>query len=223
MSHKPHHFHEDVDLFREALSFTQTETGFSARLIEKDYYCSLLLQDLLAETSPQWAFKGGTCLSKVHSDFYRMSEDLDFAFSVPFGTSRPRRSKMIVPMKEHLAKLARRLACFNVVDPLRGHNNSTQYIAGLSYQSVVTAQVESIKVEFSIREPILEPVEYLPACILLINPFRQTEAVLAARVPVLSCRETYCEKLRAASLVVNRQSGTSTTSTTASGQAVAHG
>ena len=198
MSREPHNYHEDIDLFREALSFTQSETGFSARLIEKDYYCSLLLQDLLAATSPQWVFKGGTCLSKVHSDFYRMSEDLDFAFSVPLGASRPQRSKMIVPMKEHLAKLAQRLACFKVVEPLRGYNNSTQYIGSLSYQSAVTAQDEPIKVEFSIREPILEPVEYLPARTLLINPFRQTEAIAAVGVPVLSCRETYCEKLRAA-------------------------
>jgi len=30
------------------LSYTQSETGFSARLIEKDYYCSLVLEDLLA-------------------------------------------------------------------------------------------------------------------------------------------------------------------------------
>ena len=198
MSPEPHSFHKDIDLFREALSFTQSETGFSARLIEKDYYCSLLLQDLLAATSPQWVFKGGTCLSKVHSDFYRMSEDLDFAYSVPFAAARPQRSKMIVSMKEHLAKLAQRLACFNVVEPLRGYNNSTQYIGSLSYQSAVTAQDEPIKVEFSIREPILEPVEYLPARTLLINPFRQTEAVAAVGVPVLSCRETYCEKLRAA-------------------------
>ena len=58
MSPEPHNFHEDTDLFREALSFTQSETGFSARLVEKDYYCSLLLQDLLTTTSPQWVFKG---------------------------------------------------------------------------------------------------------------------------------------------------------------------
>jgi predicted nucleotidyltransferase component of viral defense system len=198
MSREPHTYHEDVDLFREALSFTQSETGFSARLIEKDYYCSLLLQDLLAATSPQWVFKGGTCLSKVHSDFYRMSEDLDFAFSVPLGAARPQRSKMIVSMKEHLATLAQRLACFKVVEPLRGYNNSTQYIGSLSYQSTVTAQDEPIKVEFAIREPIFEPVEYLPARTLLINPFRQTEVVAAVSVPVLSCREAYCEKLRAA-------------------------
>jgi len=111
------HYHEDADLFRAALSFTQSETGFSARLVEKDYYCSLLLGDLLVVTSPQWVFKGGTCLSKVHSDFYRMSEDLDFAFSVPVDVSRPQRSKMIVPMKEHFAKLARRLVCFKIVEP----------------------------------------------------------------------------------------------------------
>jgi predicted nucleotidyltransferase component of viral defense system len=198
MSREQHNLHEDTDLFREALSFTQSETGFSARLVEKDYYCSLLLQDLLATTSPQWVFKGGTCLSKVHSDFYRMSEDLDFAFSVPLGASRPHRSKMIVSMKAHFAKLAQRLACFKVVEPLRGYNNSTQYIGSLSYESVLTAQDEPIKVEFAIREPILEPVEHLPARTLLLNPFRQVAAIAPVEVPVLSCRETYCEKLRAA-------------------------
>ena len=149
------HYHEDADLFRAALFFTQSETGFSARLVEKDYYCSLLLGDLLAVTGPQWVFKGGTCLSKVHSDFYRMSEDLDFAFSVPVDVSRPQRSKMIVPMKEHFAKLARRLVCFKIVEALRGFNNSTQYIGSLCYRSLATGQDESIKIEFSIREPIV--------------------------------------------------------------------
>ncbi|MEI8372562.1 MAG: nucleotidyl transferase AbiEii/AbiGii toxin family protein [Planctomycetota bacterium] len=198
MSREPRNYHEDADLFREALSYTQSETGFGTRMVEKDYYCSLVLEDLLAIANPQWVFKGGTCLSKVHSDFYRMSEDLDFAFSVPVDISRHQRSKMIGPMKEHLAKLAGRLACFKVIETLRGFNNSMQYIGGLSYNSVVTGQGESIKVEFSIREPILEPVEYLPARALLVDPFRQAAAVAPVKVPVLSCRETYAEKLRAA-------------------------
>ena len=63
---------------------------------------------------------------------------------------------------------------------------------------MVTAQDEPIKVEFAIREPILEPVEHQPARTLLINPFRQAAAIAPVGVPVLSCRETYCEKLRAA-------------------------
>ena len=198
MSREPRKFHEDADLFREALSYTQSETGFGARLVEKDYYCSLVLEDLLAVTDPQWVFKGGTCLSKVHSEFYRMSEDLDFAFSVPVDVPRAQRSKMIMPMKEHLAKLAGRLACIKVVETLGGFNNSMQYIGGLSYKSVETGQDESIKVEFSIREPILEPVEHLPARTLLVDPFRHAAAVAAVEVPVLSCHETYAEKLRAA-------------------------
>ncbi len=198
MSRESRNYHEDVDLFRAALSYTQSETGFSARLVEKDYYSSLVLEDLVAITSPQWAFKGGTCLSKVHSDFYRMSEDLDFAYSVPVDVPRSQRSKMIVSMKDHFAKIERRLDCFKLVEPLRGFNSSMQYIGIWSYMSVVTGQDEWIKVEFSIREPILEPVEHLPARALLVDPFRQTAVVAPVKLPALSCRETYAEKLRAA-------------------------
>jgi predicted nucleotidyltransferase component of viral defense system len=198
MSSESRFYHEDVELFREALSFTHSKTSFSARLIEKDYYCSLLLEDLLATDDPLWAFKGGTCLSKVHSDFYRMSEDLDFACSLPVDTARSRRSAIIAPMKEHLAKLPKRLPCFGVVETLRGYNSSTQYIGAVGYRSLVTGQDESIKLEFSLREPILEAVKALPACSLLLDPFRQIAAIEPVKVPVLSLRETYAEKLRAA-------------------------
>lgn len=39
-------FHADADLFREALNFTAARTGFVPRLIEKDYFCTLLLAHL---------------------------------------------------------------------------------------------------------------------------------------------------------------------------------
>lgn len=80
-------FHEDVSLFREAVRFTQAQTGFAARLIEKDYFCTVLLA-YLAESDPSLVFKGGTCLAKIHAGFYRMSEDLDFM--VPVSTDAPR-------------------------------------------------------------------------------------------------------------------------------------
>ena len=41
-------YHEDPGRFRDALMLTASETGFSDRLIEKDYYCSVLLNDLEA-------------------------------------------------------------------------------------------------------------------------------------------------------------------------------
>ena len=113
------------------------------------------------------AFKGGTCLSKVHSDFYRLSEDLDFGFSVPVDASRSLRSATIKAMKEHLARLPQRLRSMRVAEPLRGYNNSTQYVCQLCYRSQVTGQDETIKLEFSVREPIVERVERLPAGTLL--------------------------------------------------------
>src|SRR5262245_44864651 len=70
-------YHEDLRRFRDALTLTEAESGFSARLIEKDYYCSLLLLDLSGPFEQGLVFKGGTCLSKVHADFFRLSEDLD--------------------------------------------------------------------------------------------------------------------------------------------------
>ena len=52
-------------------------------LIEKDYYCSLILNYFFnGDTS--LVFKGGTCLSKVYVDFYRLSEDLDLIITVSF-------------------------------------------------------------------------------------------------------------------------------------------
>jgi hypothetical protein len=47
--------HEDVPLFREALRFTQVQTGFAARRIEKDYFCTVLLA-YLAESDPSLVF-----------------------------------------------------------------------------------------------------------------------------------------------------------------------
>jgi len=70
--------HEDRAMFLEAVNFTTAQTGFSPRLIEKDYFCTVLLQYLA--TSGVLVFKGGTCMAKVHAEFYRLSEDLERAF-----------------------------------------------------------------------------------------------------------------------------------------------
>jgi len=60
-------WHEDAVLFRETISFTAARTGFSGRLVEKDYFATIVIEYLSAVTS--LVFKGGTCLSKVWSTF----------------------------------------------------------------------------------------------------------------------------------------------------------
>ena len=69
--------HEQPEMFCDALALTRQRTGFAEQLIEKDYFCTLLLKYLAL--CPELVFKGETCLAKVHADFYRLSEDLDYA------------------------------------------------------------------------------------------------------------------------------------------------
>ena len=41
-------WHEDPEFFKAAVSFTAKETTFSPRLVEKDYFCTVLLEYLAA-------------------------------------------------------------------------------------------------------------------------------------------------------------------------------
>lgn len=191
-------YHEDIDLFREALTFTEAQTGFSSRLVEKDYYCSIILHDLAPAFQSGMGFKGGTCLSKVHTDFYRLSEDLDFVISTEINAPRADRRTKIAPLREHLAGLSERLLCFHTAEPLRGSNLSKQYIGRYAYRSLVTGQDEFIKVEIGLREPLLDPMESRLARTMLLDPFRNEPAIAPISVHVLSIRETYAEKIRAA-------------------------
>src|SRR6266542_518938 len=108
---EPHaiRIHEDIDLFREAVNLTAAETKFAARLIEKDYFCTVLLAHFGTAVGEELVFKGGTCLAKVHADFYRLSEDLDFVISIPIDASRAERRKGIEGVKTAFGALTDRI------------------------------------------------------------------------------------------------------------------
>lgn len=195
---QPLKYLDDIGLLRAALTFTESETGFSARLVEKDYYCSILLHDLAPAFQRGLVFKGGTCLSKVYANFYRCSEDLDFVIPIKTQASRSERRTSIDPFRDHLTRLSERLLCFHIAEPLRGSNLSKQYNARYAYHSLVTGEDEFIKVEISMREPLLDPIEQRLARAMLIDPFRNEPAMAPIAVNVMSIRETYAEKFRAA-------------------------
>jgi prepilin-type N-terminal cleavage/methylation domain-containing protein len=50
----PIRLHEDAGLFREAVGFTAAETTFVPRLIEKDYFCTVLLAYLVSGSFLDW-------------------------------------------------------------------------------------------------------------------------------------------------------------------------
>lgn len=190
--------HEDTDLFQETVNFTAAETTFAARLIEKDYFCTVLLEHLAAVAGGQLVFKGGTCLAKVHADFYRLSEDLDFVIPMSIDASRSERIKQATGLKEAVAALPRALPCFRVVEPLHGANESTQYIGSVGYVSTLGRQEDTIKIEISLREPLLTPAVTGAARTILLDPVSGAPLVPAVPVRCISKTEAMAEKFRAA-------------------------
>jgi predicted nucleotidyltransferase component of viral defense system len=189
--------HETPDDFRRALSFTEAESGFAQRLIEKDYYCSLILADFETLFAAGLVFKGGTCLSKVHAVFNRLSEDLDFTISIP-TTARPReRREARLPIKRHIEQIAERLSAVSSTSA-QGHNGNRQYNAVLRYMSAVTGEHETVKVQVAVREPIIEPAVSCVGRTLLRDPVTKETPGMQLSLCVLSLHETYAEKVRAA-------------------------
>ena len=184
-------------MFREAVNFTAAETRFLPRLIEKDYFCSLLL-DYLAVSAGDLVFKGGTCLAKAHAEFYRLSEDLDFSIPTPLTASRAQRRSLSAALKTTIGRLAHDLNDFRVIEPLTGANKSTQYIAVLGYESLISNEKETIKIEVGLREPLLTEVFTGMIQTILLDPISGKPMVSGFLLPCLSKNEALAEKLRAA-------------------------
>ena len=192
------HAHEDVALFREAVQFTAAESGFAGRLIEKDYFCTVLLAYLSGAAGNELVFKGGTCLAKVYAELYRLSEDLDYTIPVPVDAPRKERSKRVERARKALNDLKRAIPDFRLTEALKGANKSTQYLALVGYDSLLSQQPETIKIEVSLREPLLTPAVAGKAQTLLRNPLTNVPMVAPIGVRSIDKIEALAEKFRAA-------------------------
>ena len=193
---KSEKYHINPESFENALKFTEGKTGFTARLIEKDYYCSMILKELYSGDDHPLIFKGGTLLNKVHAPFYRLSEDLDFSINVDEKTTRQGRSKLVAPIKilfKHICSMLE----YTIEKELMGSNESFQYNGWVGYQSVITKNKENISFEVGIREKIFEPVFKGMANTLLMDPFTAKPIISPFMVIGLSVLESYAEKIRA--------------------------
>ena len=188
--------HNDPELFRASVRFTSEQTGFAPRLIEKDYFCSLLLEYFLP--LKDIVFKGGTCLAKVHANFYRLSEYLDFTIPIDSTSNRKQRHIAIEPVKESCKALVKQLQVFTFAESMRGANESMQYIAKLSYESLVERNTDIVKFEISLREPLIEKIEKFDTHTILINPANGKRLVPPLQCSCISKQEAYAEKFRAA-------------------------
>ena len=193
----PHPHDTDHDIFRESLAHSEATTGFTATLIEKDYYCSLVLHHFFkGDTS--LVFKGGTCLSKVYTEFYRLSEDLDLIIPVTPDISRNQRRTETVPVKRLFDELPTVIPGIMISEAFRGHNESRQYIGQLEYWSSVIDKQERIKIEVGVREPLLKTPVSSPARTIAVNPFSGQPLLPVFTIRAMAVREAYAEKVRAA-------------------------
>ncbi len=190
--------HSNKDEFLKVLERTSAQTGFPLRLLEKDYYISIVVSDI-NELSKDLMFKGGTCLSKIYYSYYRLSEDLDFTLKL-FGNKSTRavRKNAIKPIKKQIRSFLKKYDMSIKDLDKAGHRESTQYIYSLDYESVVFNKKESIKLEIGMRFNPLLPAVTKKVNHKFLHPFTKEPLFDTKSVNCLALKELVAEKLRAA-------------------------
>lgn len=70
--------HENIELYKDAITATAQQMGIPEIYLEKDYWVTLALYNIFSsEVGSQAVFKGGTALSKCFGTVERFSEDID--------------------------------------------------------------------------------------------------------------------------------------------------
>ncbi len=172
---------------------------FRLEMIEKDYYLTLILNSVESHLSEKIVFKGGTLLNKIHLNYHRLSEDVDFTYYSPDGIeTRSKRSRAITPIRERMPDFLKLLDLKSELPEGKGFNNSTQYLFYISYPSFITGKDENIKLEISLRQtPIDNPVHNAVRHFYQ-DPFTGEDLIPQHKILSLSLNEAVAEKLKAA-------------------------
>ncbi len=189
--------HSNKDEFLKILERASAQTGFPLRLLEKDYYITIILSGI-NELSNDLVFKGGTCFSKIYYSYYRLSEDLNFTLKLSTdNVTRSIRRNAIKPIKEVIRPFLKRFDMSIQNLDKAGHRESTQYIYYLDYDSAVLNKKESIKLEIGLRFNPFRPVVTKEVNHKFLHPFTKEPLFDAGSVNCLVLKELVAEKLRA--------------------------
>ncbi|MBU1078550.1 MAG: nucleotidyl transferase AbiEii/AbiGii toxin family protein [Spirochaetes bacterium] len=189
--------HNDKDKFLSVLQQTSAQTGFPLRLLEKDYYLTLIL-DAIHELSTDLIFKGGTCLSKIYFNYYRLSEDLDFSINLPTNDiNRSKRRQLIKPIKEGIDSFFQKFDMKIDPDQKVSFNLSRQYIYYFYYHSILLNKEEPIKFEIGLRFKPIMPIKRGKIQHKFIHPFTKKLLFDTGEINCLSLNELIAEKMRA--------------------------
>lgn len=188
----------DSEKLKDIIQTIAGQRKFRPGLVEKDYYLTIILNNIESLLSDKIVLKGGTLLNKVHLNFHRLSEDLDFTYCGKESLStRTQRSKAISPIQDKMPTFLKILQLKSEKPSGNGFNNSTQYIFNVQYFSFITAREENIKIEISLRQPPLDKPVYKVIRHFYQDPFTGANLIPMNKVLSLSLNEAVAEKLKA--------------------------
>ncbi|MFH1259785.1 MAG: nucleotidyl transferase AbiEii/AbiGii toxin family protein [Elusimicrobiota bacterium] len=189
----------DRDKLKQIIPFIAEKFNFRLETIEKDYYLTLILNSVESHLSDKIVFKGGTLLNKIHLNYHRLSEDIDFTYYSPESIeTRSKRSRAITPIREKMPELLKMLELKSEKPEGEGFNNSTQYVFNIFYPSFISGKDENVKLEISLRQtPIDKPVHNVITHFYK-DPFTGDDLIPKNKILSLTLNEAVAEKLKAA-------------------------
>ena len=181
-------------------------TGFSHRLLEKDYYLTKILHKISERRIKNLVFKGGTCLNKCYLGFYRLSEDLDFVFNQDVkGLPRTQIKKILDTLRRILFEILNELNLETSKELGKGWKMLTSKnepkIVGLEiiteYRSLLDNSLQNIRIEISFRNKLIIPTKMRPIHHEFINALGEPLLKEDAEIEAIDLAENFAEKFRA--------------------------
>ncbi len=127
------YLHNDSELFRDVISETAASLGIDPSIIEKDYFVTVFLRDIV-KRQPDIIFKGGTSLSKCYKLINRFSVDIDLNIQCETKPTEGQRKHLKTNIVSSIEQFD-----FTLVNPdeIRSRRDFNKYI--ISYPTVFNA------------------------------------------------------------------------------------
>lgn len=203
--------HEDANAFRVLLNDIHDRTGYRLDVLEKDYYVTLILEELAKkqkEGLPAY-FKGGTALYKALHTTNRFSEDIDLSVDTR-GCSRTQNDKKLEKATKKYVSLNR--------DVGQSITHRSEVIAVYSYDPITDYDKDDalqrfgrLKVEatsFTISDPVtnmeVAPMIYELATTEQKEILEDAYAVSPFQVKTITLERIFVDKLFAAEAYVRK-------------------
>ncbi|MCL5730441.1 MAG: nucleotidyl transferase AbiEii/AbiGii toxin family protein [Candidatus Pacearchaeota archaeon] len=189
----------DKERLERIIPVLAQQHNFRLEVVEKDYYLTVILNNIESGFGDKLIFKGGTLLNKIHLNYHRLSEDLDFTFNSSTGLdTRSKRSRAIEPIRKKMRSFLASLNLKSKSPEGEGFNNSTQYVFNILYPSFITGEDENVKIEISLRQPPIDKLVYNLVKHFYKDPFTNKDLIPSNKILSLSLKEAVAEKLKAA-------------------------